>query len=121
MAAKNEGQYTGDWLVAEFAPPAYCREKVTVVSGQNLKSGELVGKVTASGKYAQYLDGNSDGTEVAAGICYVNTDATAADKVAVIIARGPVVVSKAGLTGLDAAGQTDLEAIAPRFVFRDGV
>ncbi len=85
-------------------------ETVTIASGATLVAGTLVGKVTASGKYIAYADGNVDGSETAAGVILEDCDASAADATAVIIARDAEVKS-ALLTGSDAAGLADLEAI----------
>ena len=116
MALKTEGNYVGDWLKFE-AENLYSREEVTIVSGQVLKTGHVVGKITASGKYAEYNNGAATGVEVAAGVLLFDVDATGADKKGVIINR-LAVVSDAGLTwksDQDAAAKTaglaDLKAL----------
>lgn len=43
--AITEGQYTGEFLVSE-APGTRSRETITLLSGQNLKAGAVLGKVT---------------------------------------------------------------------------
>lgn len=98
MSALTQGNTLGDWLVNEFGAPDYCREEVTITSGQNLVSGTVVAKVTATGNYVAFDDDSSGGVEVAAGILLYDVDATSAAKTGVIVARGPAVVSKAGLT-----------------------
>jgi len=98
MPAKTEGNYLGDWLLDEFGAPNYAREEVIILSGQNLKTGTVLGKVTASGKYVAYDNTASDGRETAAGVLIGDTDASSADKKAVALVRGPAVISKAGLT-----------------------
>jgi len=45
MAEKLEGQYAAEFLLAE-APGELSRENVTVLSGENLKAGEVVGRVS---------------------------------------------------------------------------
>jgi hypothetical protein len=60
---------------------------ITLVSGQNLQAGRVLGKITASGKYKEYNPGNSDGSEVVAGILWDDTDATSADKKAAAVVR----------------------------------
>lgn len=109
MTTLTEGVHAGEFILSEAAGDR-SREEVTVVSGQNLVSGEVVGKVTASGKYAAYDDVAVDGTEVAAGVLYDAVDASAADASGVIIARDAE-VDAGSLTGSDAAGVADLLAI----------
>lgn len=87
--ALNEGQYTGEFLVSE-SPGQLSRDTVTlrVAAETTLRPGTVLGKITASGKYAPYDDGNTDGSEVAAGVLYgevVNSGGSAADKTGVIV------------------------------------
>ena len=56
------------------------REEIIVESGENLKVGTVLGKITASETYAQVDLAASDGSEVAAGILFHDVDATDADK-----------------------------------------
>ena len=82
----------------------YSREKVTVISGQNLAVLTVVGKITASGKYTALNPAATDGSEAAAGIMVADCDATAADKEGAIIARDAMIapdnlVWPAGITG----------------------
>lgn len=108
MPVLTEGQHAGEFLVREF-DPEFNREVVTVVSGQALAAGAVIGKITLSGKYAAYDNAAADGTEAAAGILYAAVDASAADAEGVAILRGPAVVNTAELVwdaGQDAAAQT---------------
>jgi hypothetical protein len=52
MALLTEGQHAGEFIVSE-ANGSRSREKVTVLSGQNLKAGHVVGKVTKGSATAQ--------------------------------------------------------------------
>lgn len=64
------------------------RENVTIVSGQNLVFGTVVGKITATGKYTAYDDDNSDGSEAAAGVLVGDdVDASGGDKAGAIIVK----------------------------------
>jgi hypothetical protein len=90
MATYTEGKYPGDWLKWE-QDNGYSRLEVTVVSGQNLVSGAVVGKITTGGKYAEYDNGASTGVEAAAGILVEAVDASAADKAGVIIVRDAII------------------------------
>jgi len=78
----------------------YCRESVTLKSGTNYALGAVLGKITASGKYR--LSPNAEvvgdeGAESAVAVLLEAVDATAGDKPGVIVARGPVILSKAAL------------------------
>lgn len=84
--ALTETGHAGGFLLSE-ANGARSREKITVVSGQNLKAGAVVGKITASGKYAKYDNAASNGVQAAAGILLDDVDASSADQSGVIIAR----------------------------------
>ena len=53
---------------------------LAAAAGNNLKSGAVLGKITASGKYTALAPAAADGSQVAAAILCWNTDASAADK-----------------------------------------
>lgn len=72
----------------------YSRNKITVLSGENLSLGAVLGKVTASGKYAEFDPDAADGTENAAGILTTDIDASAADKEGVAIVRDAMIVAE---------------------------
>lgn len=61
---------------------------VTIKSGENLTRGELVGKITASGKYIKWTSGASDGSQTVAGVLVDDCDATAGDTAAKIYVTG---------------------------------
>lgn len=107
--ALTEARRTGEFILAE-GNGTISREAVTVVSGQNLAAGTVVGKITGSGKYKAYDANNTDGSEVAAGILYEAVDASLADAPGVIIARHAE-VAEVHLTGIDAGGKTQLAAL----------
>lgn len=87
------------------------RENIVVVqTGTEILSGTVLGKITASGKYAPYANGAADGTEVAAGVLYNYLPATTGDTKAVGFVRDCEVM-RAAVTGLDAAGESDLKAL----------
>jgi hypothetical protein len=74
-----------------------------------LKTGTVLGRVTASRKWAPYDNAvnPADGTEVARRILAEDIDATAADVQTSAYVVG--VFNSAALTCLDQAGQDDLE------------
>ena len=78
----------------------YSRETVTLKSGMNYVLGSVLGKITASGKYrlspAAQAAGD-EGAETAIAVLLEAVDASAGDKTALVVARGPAIVSKAAL------------------------
>lgn len=98
----------GQFLKYE-APQSYSREDVTVASGQNLAVGQVVGRITASGKIAAFNPAASDGTQNAIGVMAMSVDATGGDKPGVIIARHAIIVDKDSLVwaGSPTSGQKD--------------
>lgn len=62
--------------------------EVTILAGQNLARGAVVGRVTASGKYVLSASAAGDGSQTPVGILVQDTDATAADKNASIYRTG---------------------------------
>ena len=63
-----------------------------VASGQNLRLGTVVGRVSATGKLKALNPDARDGTEIAAGVLGSDIDATLADrKDALLIARHAIV------------------------------
>lgn len=79
-----------------------------------LRKGLVLGKITASGKFAQYDSGAVDGTETAYGILadqgkVVDGDGNAVDTFATVMVHGKVGESK--LIGIDTAAKADLDQI----------
>jgi len=62
-------------------------DKVTLITGQNLLAGTVLGKITASGKYTKHATGAADGSQTAAAILYAPCDATSADMPCVVVSR----------------------------------
>jgi len=60
----------------------------TLVAGQDLKRGAVLGKITASGKLTLANSTNTDGSQVAFAILAADTDATSADKTCPIYLAG---------------------------------
>lgn len=116
MTTFTETSHAGEHILSE-GNGDISRENITVLSGQNLVAGAVLGIVTASGKYAEYDNAASDGTEVAAGVLFEAVDASAADAPGVANVRN-CEVYLAGLTweaGQDQAAQdagvADLKAL----------
>lgn len=75
----------------------------------SLESGTVVGRVTASGKYKAYADGNVDGSEVAVGVLRHHIEVDAAGDTLGEIIFGQADLKLDQLVGLDAAAITDLD------------
>lgn len=84
---------------------------ITIVSGAGvLGVGQVLGKVTASGKFKAYADGNSDGSQTAKLILAEAVDATSADVKCKAYESGHF--NQAALTGFDTAAGVDFEGTA---------
>lgn len=83
---ETAGTYTPDNLQADDFP--LMTDTVTIVAGQNLKRGAVLGKITASGKYKLSASAAGDGSEVLDVVLLQDTDATAADTAAPVALTG---------------------------------
>jgi hypothetical protein len=86
----------GDVLKYELNPN-FTRETVILLAGTNYRVGAVLGRITASGKMKLSTATGTDGAQNAAGMLLDDVDATSADANAVVILRGPAIVSKAAL------------------------
>jgi len=80
--------YTPDRLHAGDFPIR--SEDGTLITGQNLTRGAVLGKITASGKLNLSLSAAGDGSEVPYAILSEDMDATAADKQVIVYLSGDV-------------------------------
>lgn len=99
-----------------WSEQGYCRLAVTVneASEVEYKIGEVLGKVTASGKYVQYDDAAADGSQTAAAVVLEDVTVPAAtDTTVLVLVKGPAIVADGGLVfkaGVDeAAAKATLE------------
>lgn len=78
----------------------YSREAVTLKAGVYYPLGAVLGRLTATGLYrfspAAEVVGD-EGAEVASAVLLEAVDATGADAVGVVVARGPIILSEAAL------------------------
>ena len=107
MTTLTETTHPGGFLVWE-AFRDYTREVVTIATGGTypvLEPGTVLGKITATGKYAAHDPAAVDGTETAVAVLWGRADATAADVDAVVLLRGPAIVNTNDLvfTGMPTA------------------
>lgn len=86
MTTLTEGRHAGEFLKSEAAG-SRSRENVTIVSGQDLGAGAVLGKITSGGKYTAVDQAASDGSQTAAAVLLNPCDATDGDVAAAIIAR----------------------------------
>lgn len=109
MATLTEGKHEGEFIGQMAMGLGYHVDEVTILSGQNLVAGHVVGKVTASGKFVAYDNaGTDDGRRTVAGILVAAVDASGADAKSRVLRRGPALVNKNDLTwaaGIDAGEQ----------------
>lgn len=82
----QEGVFTPDSLHAGDFPIR--TRKLTLVSGQNLTRGALLGIITASGKATLALSASADGSETPNCILAEDTDASAGDKDCIVYISG---------------------------------
>ena len=96
MTVLTQPPTMGDVLKYELNPN-FTRETITLLAGAAYPVGAVLGRITANGKYKLSTSGGSDGAQNAAAVLLYATDTTAADQNAVVILRGPAIVSKAAL------------------------
>ena len=83
----TEGRHPSEFLLTE-GNGQISRETATVASGSGvIAPGTVLGKITASGKYAPSPATGSDGAQTAAAVALYGCDATSADQKIAIIAR----------------------------------
>ena len=96
MTVLHQPATEGDVLKYEVNPN-YTRETVTLLMGMPYPVGAVLGKITASGKYKLATSGGTDGAQTATAVLLHAIDATLADAVGIVVARGPSIVSRAEL------------------------
>lgn len=82
---KDEGNYKPDNLLAGDFPRI---ANVETITGGNYKRGQVLGKITASGKYTASTSKATDGSQIPLGILAENVNATDEDKQAVVYSTG---------------------------------
>lgn len=105
MTVLTDGRHTAEYIASE-ANGTRSRDVVTLITGQNLAPGAVLGKITASGKYTAVDPAASDGSQTAAAVLFDPVDASAADKPAVVTLRDTEVKAVAlvwpsGISGPD--------------------
>lgn len=83
----SESTFTPDRLIGGDQVGLVTR-KITLISGQNLVRGAVLGKITASGKYNLSLSAAGDGSQTPDLILAEDTNASGGDKETVAYATG---------------------------------
>ena len=81
----------------------------TILTGQELSAGAVLGAITATGKLQLCETGAGDGSEVAAYILPADIDTTGGDATAKVIKSGKVYQSKLSFGGTDTIADHDNE------------
>jgi hypothetical protein len=110
MTILSESTHPGGFLVWE-AFRDYTRETVTIASGAGpLAPGTVLGKITASGKYAAHDPAATDGTETAVAVLWGKVDASGGDAPAVAVVRGPAIVNRFDLVFAGTPSEPEIAA-----------
>ena len=96
MSALIQPPSTGGVVKYELNPN-FTRETVALLAGTDYPAGSVLGRVTASGKWKLATASGSDGAQNAAGVLLYPVDARLIDAIGIVLARGPAIVSRAGL------------------------
>jgi hypothetical protein len=106
MPSKTEGFHNAEFLLE--SEESLSLDKVTLIAGQNLVGGTILGKITASGKYTQHNTAAADGSQNAAAILFNDTNATLVDTPATVVTRIAEVADSrlVYMTGITAPNKT---------------
>jgi hypothetical protein len=109
MVTLTEGRHNGEFIGELALGQGYHCDAITVLSGQNLQAGAVLGRQTSGGKYVAFDNvGTDDGRRAVAGILVDNVNASAGDQPGLGLLRGPAIVNRNDLVwaaGVDAAEQ----------------
>ena len=111
MTVLHENPHDGNFILSEDDEGRLSRDNIVIASGAGaLLPGTLLGKLTASGKFAPSPETAADGSEAAVAILVGRVDATSSDVVAVGLMRHAE-VNRYGLI-YDASVDDDLKKSA---------
>lgn len=100
MTILTEGSHAGEFILSE-AEHGRSRDNIVVASGSGvIAPGDVLGKITASGKFKKSTATGTDGGQTAVAVAINGCDATSADQTIAAIARAAQV--KAGELTYDA-------------------
>jgi len=86
LASFSSASYQPDRLIAGELP--LVSRSITLISGQDLSRGAVLGKITASGKYTLSLSAAGDGSETPDAILAEDCDASEGDATTIAYFRG---------------------------------
>lgn len=121
MQGNRDAQFVGSDFRANFKQVIAKRSDLVRRQGGRMKApgsdtlyraGTVLGIVTATGRWAPYNDGNSDGTETARGVLEMDIMCPADDSSSEIVVIKGGDLLKDLLIGLDSAGITDLGGVS---------
>lgn len=88
MTVLNETPHDGNFILSEDDEGRLSRDTIVIAAGTGLlPPGTVLGKLTASGKFAPSPETAADGSEIAVAVLVGRVDATGADAAAVAITR----------------------------------
>lgn len=96
LAKFSSDSYNPDRLLAGPAAELVARQ-ITLISGQNLVRGAVLGKITASSKYNQSLSAAVDGSQTPDAVLAEDCDASGGDKVTIAYFTGHFNESRLGI------------------------
>lgn len=113
MMNRTEGRHAGEFLLSEANGTRSREEIIVAATAAALPSGQLLGKLTATGEYAPYnpVAEPADGSETVAAILWAPVTASTEAQRTVGIVRDAEVIERL-LTGLDVDGKADLLALS---------
>lgn len=91
MVGFSKSSFSPDGLLC--GADAVVSQQITLLSGQNLAKGAVLGKITASGKYTLSASAAGDGSQTPDAILAEATDASGGDKVTVAYVKAMVLES----------------------------
>lgn len=111
MTVLYERNHETEFLILGQNPPAVPDTVTVTVSGtQPWLPSQVLGRITATGKYVKYTPGASDGSQIAAGVLWTWLPPVAGDaRVGALIRNAEVNAAK--LIDVDAAAAASLTAV----------
>ena len=111
MTTINEGIHNGEFLLSE-GNGYISRDAIEIAAAAPaMPSGQLLGKITATGKYTVYASGAVDGTQTVAGVLYAAVPDAAVIQKATMIARFAEISANRVTGVLDATSKGHLAAL----------
>ena len=94
MTVLTQGYQTGEFLLSDEGMRSRDAVTVTIAGGVALPSGQVLGKITASGKFVAHDAGASNGSQTAVAVLYTPLPGVNGDVKATAITREAEVITK---------------------------